>query len=172
MGAGTTQAVAMKLGRPQFEALEIYIFLKKYCKLAPVHSIFGNWYHKKRGFESRGDVLGMGGRIALGEEFVFNEEAYSAIFYEFVLASKFTNDPLYCHNTLIFVPDKTILQALRETESFDFSKVLPPEYVNWLQASLSLQYLEETGATLNVLNGSCYNLIISNAQKDYPQAQK
>ena len=185
------------LRRPQFEALEIYIFLKEYCKLAPVHSIFDNWYHKKRGFESRGDVLGLGGRLALSEEFTFNEEAYSAIFkkmqatkqiypnyiyaltmgvgktllmatcifYEFVLASKFPNDPLYCHNALIFAPDKTVLQALREIESFDFSKVLPPEYANWLQANLSLQYLEEAGATLNVLNGSRYNLIISNAQK-------
>lgn len=185
------------LRRPQFEALEIYIFLKEYCNLAPVHSIFEHWYHKKEGFEARGNVLGMGNQLTLSEEFTFNEEAYKAIFkkmqaakqiypnyiyaltmgvgktllmatcifYEFVLANKFPKDPRYCHNALIFAPDKTVLQALREIESFDFAKVLPPEYAHWLQANLSLQYLDEAGATLNVLNGSRYNLVISNAQK-------
>jgi hypothetical protein len=89
----------------------------------------------------------------------------TCIFYEFVLARKFPDDPLFCHNALIFAPDKTVLQSLREIETFDFSKVLPPEHANWLQASLSLQYLDEAGATLNVLNGSKYNLIVSNTQK-------
>lgn len=185
------------LRRPQFEALEIYIFLKEYLKLRPVHDIFEDWYHRRNGFEKRGDVLGTEGNLALSEDFIFNEVAYSlvfkkmqaarqnypnyifaltmgvgktllmatCIFYDFVLARKFPNDPLYCHNALIFAPDKTVLQSLREIEGFDFSKVLPPEHANWLQANLKLQYLEEAGATLNVLNNSNYNLIISNTQK-------
>lgn len=185
------------LRRPQFEALEIYIFLKEYLKHRPVHEMFTDWYRKRNGFERRGDVAGIGGKLALSDEFSFNEEAYKAIFkkmqaarqiypnyifaltmgvgktllmatcifYEFVLARKFENDPLFCHNALIFAPDKTVLQSLREIESFDFSKVLPPEHANWLQANLSLQYLDEAGATLNVLNGSKYNLIVSNTQK-------
>jgi len=185
------------LRQPQFEALEIYIFLKEYLKHRPVHEMFTDWYRKRNGFERRGDVLGLGGKLALSEEFSFNEDAYKAIFkkmqaarqiypnyifaltmgvgktllmatcifYEFVLANKFPGDPLFCHNALIFAPDKTVLQSLREIESFDFSKVLPPEHANWLQANLSLQYLDEAGATLNVLNGSKYNLIVSNTQK-------
>ena len=185
------------LRRPQFEALEIYIFLKEYLKHRPVHEMFTDWYRKRNGFERRGDVYGIGSSLALSEEFTFNEEAYKAIFkkmqaakqiypnyifaltmgvgktllmatcifYEFVLARKFPDDPLFCHNALIFAPDKTVLQSLREIESFDFSKVLPSEHANWLQANLSLQYLDEAGATLNVLNGSKYNLIVSNTQK-------
>ena len=185
------------LRRPQFEALEIYIFLKEYLKHRPVHEIFTDWYLKRNGFERRGDVAGMGGKLTLIEEFSFNEEAYKAIFkkmqaarqiypnyifaltmgvgktllmatcifYEFVLARKFENDPLFCQNALIFAPDKTVLQSLREIESFDFCKVMPPEHANWLQANLSLQYLVEVGAPLNILNGSKYNLIVSNTQK-------
>ena len=185
------------LRRPQFEALEIYIFLKEYIKLRPVHDIFADWYNRRNGFEKRGEVLGMGEQLVLHESLTFNEEAYAAvfkrmkavrqeypnyifaltmgvgktllmatcIFYDFVLARKFPDDPLYCHNALIFAPDKTVLQSLREIEGFDFSRVLPPEHANWLQANLKLQYLEEAGATLNVVNNSDYNLIISNTQK-------
>ncbi len=185
------------LRRPQFEAFEIYVFLKEYAKLRPIHQLFTDWYHKQNGFENRGEVLGMDGRQALSEEFAFNKAAYTAIFkkmqaakqvypnyifaltmgvgktllmatcifYEFVLARKWEKDPLYCHNALIFAPDKTVLQSLREIESFDFAKVLPQEHANWLQSELRLQYLDESGATLNVLNGSKYNLIISNTQK-------
>lgn len=89
----------------------------------------------------------------------------TCIFYEFVLANKFPKDERFCHNALIFAPDKTVLQSLREIESFDFSKVLPPEHGNWMQANLKLQYLDEAGTTLNVTNDSSFNLIVSNTQK-------
>ena len=58
--------------RPQFEALEIYIFLKEYLKHRPVHEMFTDWYRKKNGFERRGEVMGLDGRLALSEEFTFN----------------------------------------------------------------------------------------------------
>jgi hypothetical protein len=185
------------LRQPQYEALEMYVFLKEYCKLRPVHEAFADWYNRRNGFERRSDLLDAGGMGVLSEELVFNETAYAAvfqkmraagqiypnyifaltmgvgktllmatcIFYEFVLAEKFPDDPLYCHNALIFAPDRTVLQSLREIESFDFSKVLPPECANRLQANINLHYLDEAGVTLNVLNNSKYNLIISNTQK-------
>lgn len=192
-----TARVKKFLRRPQYEALEMYVFLKEYLKLRPVHQIFADWYAKKNGFEKRGMVVGLGGQTALSDDFIFNKDAYEAvfkkmrdaeqiypnyifaltmgvgktllmatcIFYEFVLANKFPDDPLYCHNALIFAPDKTVLQSLREIEGFDYSKVLPPEQANWLQANLTFHYLDDTGITLNVLNNSKYNLIISNTQK-------
>lgn len=185
------------LRRPQFEALEIYVFLKEFLKLRPVHDIFTDWYRRRNGFEKRGDVLGMDGQYVLENSRTFNDEAYAAvfkrmkaarqdypnyifaltmgvgktllmatcIFYDFVLAQKFPDDPLYCHNALIFAPDKTVLQSLREIEGFDFTKVLPPKHANWLQANLKLQYLDEAGATLNIINNSEYNLVVSNTQK-------
>lgn len=53
------------LRRPQFEALEIYVFLKEFLKLRPVHEIFDDWYKRRKGFEKRGDVLGMDGQYVL-----------------------------------------------------------------------------------------------------------
>lgn len=185
------------LRQPQFEALEMYVFLKEYLKLKPVHEIFADWYAKQGGFERRKAIAGLDGTGVLSEEFVLPKDAYEAvfnkmkesrqqyanyifalsmgvgktllmatcIFYDFVLADKFPDDPLFCHNALIFAPDKTVLQSLREIETFDFSKVMPEAQANWLQANLKLQYLDEAGTTLNVLNNSEYNLIITNTQK-------
>lgn len=185
------------LRQPQFEALEMYIFLKEYLNSRPVHEIFKDWYHKQNGFEKRDIVAGLEGRLALSEEFVFNEAAYkivfkkmkaskqayanyifaltmgvgktllmaTCIFYEFTLARKFPTDPRFCHNALIFAPDKTVLQSLREIEGFDYTKVLPPEHANWLCSTLRLHYLDDAGTTLNTLDDSEFNLVISNTQK-------
>lgn len=185
------------LRRPQFEALEIYVFLKEYLYNRPVYEIFEEWYKRKGPFKDRKDVYGVDGVLALDESFLFDAEAYentfkkmkassqiysnyifaltmgvgktllmaTCIFYEFLLANKFPDDKRFCHNALIFAPDKTVLQSLREIESFDFSKVMRPEHANWMQANLKLQYLDEAGMTLNVTDGSNYNLIVSNTQK-------
>lgn len=185
------------LRRPQFEALEIYVFLKEYLDNQPIYEIFEEWYHREGPFSSRGEVAGMDGNLALSEQFLFNADSYektfkkmkassqiysnyifaltmgvgktllmaTCIFYEFLLANKFPDDKRFCHNALIFAPDKTVLQSLREIESFDFSKVMRPEYATWMQANLKLQYLDEAGTTLNVMDGSNYNLIVSNTQK-------
>ena len=189
--------VGQFLRQPQFEALEMYVFLKEYLNSRPVQQVFSDWYHKQNGFEKRGDILGMGEKLALSEQFTFNESAYKAmfrkmeatkqayanyifaltmgvgktllmatcIFYEFTLARKWPNDHNYCHNALIFAPDKTVLQSLREIESFDFSKVLPMEHANWLASVLRLHYLDDAGTTLNTLEDSRFNLVISNTQK-------
>lgn len=185
------------LRQPQFEALEMYVFLKEYLNSRPVHEIFRDWYKKKNGFEKRDIVAGMEGSLALSDEFSFNEAAYNAvfkkmqatrqnyanyifaltmgvgktllmatcIFYEFTLARKFPDDPRFCHNALIFAPDKTVLQSLREIEDFDYSKVLPPEHAHWLAGALRLHYLDDAGTTLNTLDNSGFNLVISNTQK-------
>lgn len=89
----------------------------------------------------------------------------TSIFYEFLLANKYPNDPLYCHNALVFAPDKTVLESLREIITFDKSKVIPPEYLSWLEANLKFFFLDETGTSLNSLDNSEYNIIISNTQK-------
>ena len=41
---------------PQFEALEMYVFLKEYLNNAPVHKIFDAWHHKRGRFEGRSEV--------------------------------------------------------------------------------------------------------------------
>jgi type III restriction enzyme len=181
---------------PQFEALEMYVFLKEYLGNAKVHDIFEDWYYEKNKFAKRIDVLGVA-ESQLSFTFL-DEKSYKAvfenmkqfaeekfpnyifaltmgtgktilmatcIFYEFLLAKKYPNDPLYCHNALVFAPDKTVLESLREIQTFDKRKVVPPEYVSWLEANLKVHFLEDTGTSLNIIENSKYNLIISNTQK-------
>ncbi|WP_246806686.1 DEAD/DEAH box helicase family protein [Neopusillimonas maritima] len=89
----------------------------------------------------------------------------TCVFYEFLLANKFPKDERYCHNALVFAPDKTVLQSLREIEAFDLTRVVPPEYVNFLTMHLRFHYLEEAGTSLDTLDRSRFNIIVSNTQK-------
>src|SRR6186997_2451402 len=45
------------LRRPQYEALEMYIFLKEYLNNAQMQDIFKQWVDKKSVFEGRKEVL-------------------------------------------------------------------------------------------------------------------
>lgn len=190
------------LRKPQFEALEMYVFLKEFCDNKHLHSIFEDWYYKREKFENRAET----GITAKGQFTLYNpiesqqredkeaflvvfqqmkqvEQSYpnyifaltmglgktilmaTSIFYEFLLANKFPKDERYCHNVLVFAPDKTVLQSLREIESFDKSLVIPPEYVNWLDGNLKFHFLDETGDALNAIDESKFNIIVSNTQK-------
>lgn len=181
---------------PQFEALEIYVFLKEGLDNAPVWRIFDDWLQKRNLFESRSDAFAL--RDEQGELFGnIDAESYAAafrtmrasaqdylnyifaltmgvgktilmgtcIFYEFILARAYPKDPRFCHNVLIFAPDTTVLQSLREIIDFDRSRVVPPEYVDLLNANLKFWFLEDSSMTLNVQEGSMFNVVISNAQK-------
>jgi hypothetical protein len=186
------------LRQPQFEALEVYIFLKEFLGNAKVEEVFQDWFEKKGRFADRADggvVTGKAGQRGLFDavtqdqyKAVFaamrkNSRAYpnyifaltmgtgktilmaTCIFYEFLLGNKFEKDTRYCHNALVFAPDKTVLQALKEIESFDLTRVVPPEYVNFLTIHLRFHYLEEAGTSLDTLDRSRFNIIVSNTQK-------
>ena len=190
------------LRKPQFEALEIYVFLKEFFQNAQLSDIFQDWYDKSGKFEGRT----VGGADRTGQVQIFDileqdqetdkatakaifqqmaayKQSYpnyifaltmglgktvlmaTCIFYEFLLANKFPLDKKYCHNALVFAPDKTVLTALREIETFDKSRVVPAEYMNWLDTHLKFHFLDESGDALNVLDGTAYNIIITNTQK-------
>jgi hypothetical protein len=184
------------LRQPQFEALEMYVFLKEGLDNRMLHEVFKDWYEKRYAFAGRAESkVGQRSMLELFEDmdarqykqvfetfrqFQLNYPNYifaltmglgktvlmaTSIFYEFLLANKFPQDPRYCHNALVFAPDKTVLQSLKEIQTFDKSKVVPPEYVAWLDMNLRFHFLDETGTSLNVLDRSRYNLIISNNQK-------
>jgi type III restriction enzyme len=176
------------LRQPQFEALEMYVFLKEYLDNSPLHAIFKEWAEMRDRFEGRA-------QLALFES--VNQEQYdqlfnrmqsyqrvypnyifaltmgtgktilmaTCIFYEFLLANKFPSDTRYCHNALVFAPDTTVLESLREIQTFDMTKVVPPEYVSFLSSNLKFHFLDETGTALSVLDKSRFNIIISNTQK-------
>ncbi|MCR8667945.1 DEAD/DEAH box helicase family protein [Aestuariibaculum sp. M13] len=193
------------LRQPQFEALEMYVFLKEFLENNYLYEVFENWFNKTGKFEKRDDVgisktkgtvgtLNMFGPSEFQNEdkLVFNEvfkqiESFkqiypnyifaltmglgktvlmaTSIFYEFLLANKYPKTNRYCHNALVFAPDKTVLQSLKEIETFDKSKVIPPEYANWLDTHLKFHFLDDTGVSLNALDNSKFNIIISNTQK-------
>ncbi len=189
------QNPASFLRQPQFEALEIYIFLKEYQGNKKIHDIFTDWYERKNGFEKRDD-MGLDKNeqmswlalevdqyksvFARMKKFELTYANYifaltmgtgktilmaTCIFYEFLLANKFPKDKRFCHNAIVFAPDKTVLESLREIQTFDKSKVVPPEYLAWLDSNLKIHFLEDTGTTLNTIDRSKYNIIISNTQK-------
>ena len=182
------------LREPQFEALEMYVFLKEYLSNRHVHQIFADWHAKQNGFEGRSNI-GVEQGLLFGDldtdeyEKTFNYIRKSGvrnypnyifalpmgtgktilmatcIFYEFLLANKFPKDQTYCHNALVFAPDKTVLQSLKEIQTFDMRKVVPPEYVNFLSSHIQFHFLQEAGVSLSTMDRSRFNIIISNTQK-------
>ena len=81
------------------------------------------------------------------------------------LIKKYPKDKRFCHNALVFAPDKTVLQSLKEIMTFDKTKVVPPEYANVLDSNIKFHFLDDTGTILHTIDDSNFNIIISNTQK-------
>lgn len=181
---------------PQFEALEMYVFIKEFMNNAQVYEMFDDWRNRRDKFADASYYsVNKGGQIRLFDKeseeltaMLFRQmkkyrEPYpnyiyaltmglgktilmaTCIFYEFLLAKKYPKDKRFCHNALVFAPDKTVLQSLREIITFDKTKVVPPEYARVLDANIKFHFLEESGTTLHTLDDSNFNIIISNTQK-------
>ena len=183
------------LRKPQFEALEMYVFIKEFLGNAHMYEIFKDWGEKKGRFS---DVsyytIHKGGQMELldiGDEqnaLIFKQmkkykEDYpnyiyaltmglgktilmaTCIFYEFLLAKKYPKDKRFCHNALVFAPDKTVLESLREIMTFDKTKVVPPEYAKVLDANIKFHFMDESGVMLHTIDDSDFNIVISNNQK-------
>ena len=90
----------------------------------------------------------------------------TSIFYEFLLANKYPRNPLYCHNAIIFVPDRTVRESvIQDVQNLDKQKVVPKEYLSWLDANLKFHFLDDNSSQLSTIDKSDYNIIISNSQK-------
>jgi len=184
------------LRKPQFEALEIYVFVKEFMDNKQVYEMFDDWRHRRNLFSDASYYsIDKGGQIeifaeatekqtdALFRQMKKYREEYpnyiyaltmglgktilmaTCIFYEFLLAKKYPKDPRFCHNALVFAPDKTVLQSLREIMSFDKTKVVPTEYAHVLDSNIKFHFLEEEGTSLQTVDDSDFNIIISNTQK-------
>jgi hypothetical protein len=82
--------------------------------------------------------------------------------YDFVLSYYHPKDGKFAKNALVFAPDTTIIESLKEIKTFDYGKVLPREYQNVL-LNIKYHYLESPETPL-APNGN-YNVIVSNSQK-------
>ncbi len=181
---------------PQFEALEMYVFIKEFMDNPQVYEMFDDWRNRRDKFSDASYYsVNKGGQMRLFDaeteqvtDILFKQmkkykEDYpnyiyaltmglgktilmaTCIFYEFLLANKYPKDKRFCHNALVFAPDKTVLQSLREIMTFDKNKVVPPEYARVLDANIKFHFLDETGTTLHTIDDSDFNIIISNTQK-------
>ncbi len=194
---------------PQFEALEMYVFIKEFMGNPQVYQMFDDWRNRRERFSDAsyysvrkdGQInlldLGItadGRQVYLPDEvekqtdILFKQmkkykENYpnyiyaltmglgktilmaTCIFYEFLLVNKYPKDKRFCHNALVFAPDKTVLQSLREIITFDKTLVVPNEYAKVLDANIKFHFLEESGTTLHTLDDSDFNIVISNTQK-------
>lgn len=189
--------VSAYLREPQFEALEIYVFLKEFCNNPQIYDLFDKWYKREGDFAAEtvytvnagnGMQLSFYDSAAVNYKAVFDSMRSVAtsypnyiyaltmglgktvlmatcIFYEFLLANKYPKDTRYCHNALVFAPDKTVLQSLREIVTMKKELVVPNEYCRVLDQNIKFHFLDDTGITLNTLDNSDFNIIISNTQK-------
>ena len=188
---------------PQFEALEMYVFLKEFCENQKLWEVFEQWYNRNGKFEGRRfagidkkgqyelfDVTETGQDETKGyfaqifAQIKQMEQTYpnyifaltmglgktllmaTSIFYEFLLANKYPRNPLFCHNAIIFVPDRTVRESvITDVQNLDKEKVVPKEYVSWLDANLKFHFLDDNSSQLSTIDKSDYNIIISNSQK-------
>lgn len=182
------------LREPQYQAFEMYVFLKEYLDNPRLADLLEDWRGNRGKFQLQNTPLG-----GLQEDlFVqYDAKAYDeafaklqairqdyanyifaltmgvgktilmalCIYYEFLLARKFPQDERFCHNAIVFAPDTTVLQSLKEIQEFDKTKVIPSEYACSLEAQIKFHFLEESGVTLNTLDRSSFNVVISNTQK-------
>lgn len=178
---------------PQFEAFEMYVFMKEFMGNKAMYQVFDEWRKREGVFADK--TIYRRGQATLFDESIVDQtkklfrqmkdvsENYpnyvfgltmglgktilmaTCIFYEFLLANKFPKDDRFCHNALVFAPDKTVLQSLKEIPTFDKSLVMPSEYVSVIDQNLRIHFLEDTGTTLHTLDDSDFNLVISNDQK-------
>ncbi len=183
------------LRKPQYEAFEMYVFLKEYLENPRLADLLDAWRNNKGKFQLQNThVLEQGDLFYnLEQDARTYDEAFAkleairqdyanyifaltmgvgktilmalCIFYEFLLARKFPNDIRFCHNVIVFAPDTTVLQSLREIQEFDRTKVIPAEYARSIETEIKFHFLEESGVTLNTLDRSSFNVVISNTQK-------
>lgn len=189
------------LRKPQFEALEMYVFIKEFLDNMQVSEMFDKWVKREGDFSDssyysihkidrlHGQQLLLDAGNAeeqnayLFEQMKTYQESYpnyiyaltmglgktilmaTCIFYEFLLARQYPKESKYCHNALVFAPDKTVLQSLREIMTFDKTKVIPPEYANILDTNINFHFLDDTSTQLHTIDDSDFNIIISNTQK-------
>ncbi len=176
---------------PQLEALETYIYLKEILGNKPTSEIISNLFDTTKelidllpisneekyqlAFDEARDTkiqkliekeygqfdypnqvyaltMGSGKTILMG----------TMILYEFVLSTINPDDIRFAKNILVFAPDTTIIESLKEIKDFDYTKVMPKEYQNTL-LNIKYHYLESTDTAVNFLGNN--NIIVSNSQK-------
>lgn len=176
---------------PQIEALETYIFLKEVVGNRPSVDVFKQSFDDERdliralglsdkeafdlAFDKKKEEKI---QVILDEKFGTSDYANQVyaltmgsgktilmavmMLYDFVLSYYHKDDERFAKNALVFAPDTTIIESLKEIKTFDYSRVLPKEYENII-LNIKYHYLESTDTALAPVGN--YNVIVSNSQK-------
>lgn len=176
---------------PQIEALETYIFLKEVVGNKPSVEVFKQSFENELEliralgigdrealelvYDTKKDEKI---QAILDEKFGTSDYANQVyaltmgsgktvlmavmMLYDFVLSFYHKEDGRFAKNALVFAPDTTIIESLKEIKTFDYSRVLPREYENIL-LNIKYHYLESTDTALAPVGN--YNVIVSNSQK-------
>ncbi len=175
---------------PQKEAFETYVYLKEILGNKTTAEIIPNLYESERDLISsfslsNEEVLNLAydpeketkiKKLVEKEygQFAYPNQVYALtmgsgktllmgtmIMYEFILSSRYP-DSRFAKNILVFAPDTTIIESLKEIKSFDYRTVVPKEYEN-IVLNIKYHYLESTETPVNFIGN--YNVIVSNSQK-------
>ena len=192
---------------PQYQAFEMYVFLKEYLGNPRLADLFADWQENRMTASTKERTAvpftydnnpryGLGTTLFNELEFT-NRETLAAffaqlsdlrqdyanyifaltmgtgktilmalcIFYEFMLAHKYPKDERFCHNALVLAPDTTVLQSLKEIQTFDKARVFTDKYANVLNSIIKFHFLDEDEVALSTMDGSDFNLIVSTSQK-------
>lgn len=178
------------LHKPQIEALETYIYLKEILGNKATAKIFNGYFPEPidalgaLGYGDAESFRFLKDRKSLDDlltNFFGNSDYVNQVFaltmgsgktvlmavmmiYDFVLSFCHPEDTRFAKNALVFAPDTTIIDSLKEIKTFDFTKVLPKEYET-VMLNVKFHYLEDSKTPLSLIEGSNYNIIVSNSQK-------
>ncbi len=179
------------LHQPQVEALETYIYLKEVLGNKPTYHAMRSVFSSEKDlilalglsqsealelafdpdkekkinqklYEQFGELdyanqiyaltMGSGKTVLMG----------TMILYDFVLSFYHPEDNRFAKNILVFAPDTTIIESLKEIKNFDYDLVLPKEY-RPISLNIKYHYLESPDTALNPIGN--YNIVVSNSQK-------
>jgi len=178
------------LHSPQIEALETYIYLKEIVGNKPTVEVFRGFFGNDKDLllalgvskDKAFDYIGNEERIKEILHEAFGESDYAnqvyaltmgsgktvlmavMMTYDFVLAFYHPEDKRFAKNVLVFAPDTTIIESLKEIKTFDYTKVLPKEYET-VMLNVKYHYLEDPKTPLALIEGSNFNVVVSNSQK-------
>lgn len=176
------------LHKPQVEALETYIYLKEVAGNKPSLEVFKSLFDSEKDMllglgvprDEAFDLLGDKEKI---EELMvdrfgvsnYPNQVYALtmgagktilmavmVTYDFVLSFYHPDDKRFAKNALVFAPDTTIIESLKEIKTFDYTRIVPKEYQNIL-LNIKYHYLESPETPLSPIGN--YNIIVSNSQK-------
>ncbi len=83
---------------------------------------------------------------------------------EFAMAQEYP-EGRFVENALVFAPGKTIIESLRELAEMRYQAVLPQRFYKPFAAALKLTFTRDGDPTIPVIQGSQFNVIVTNTEK-------